>query len=91
MLQVAVTGASGHIGNCLVRELKKQGAGIRVLAHNFRNDLDEMDVEVVPGNLLDPDSLKRLCKGADVVFHLAARVVIDNRMPDKVLSANVKG
>jgi dihydroflavonol-4-reductase len=91
MLQVAVTGASGHIGNCLVRELKKQGAGIMVLVHNFRNDLDEMDVQVVPGNLLDPDSLKRLCKGADVVFHLAARVVIDNRMADKVLSANVKG
>ncbi|HUX55987.1 MAG TPA: NAD-dependent epimerase/dehydratase family protein [Bacteroidales bacterium] len=29
VMKVAVTGASGHIGNCLVRELKKQGAMIK--------------------------------------------------------------
>lgn len=91
MMHVAVTGASGHIGNCLVRELKKQGAGIKVLVHNFRNDLDEMNLELIPGNLLEPESLNRLCEGVDVVFHLAAQITIDNRLPDNVLATNVTG
>ena len=90
-MKVAITGASGHIGNCLVRELKKQGALIKVLVPDSGNGLDELDVELVHGNLLDPGSLIRLCEGADVVFHLAARIVIDNRSSDLVYSTNVTG
>lgn len=90
-MKVAVTGASGHIGNCLVRELKKQGAGIKVLVHNFRNDLDEMDVELIQGNLLEPESLITLCEGVDVVFHLAAQIAIENRSSVQVYETNVTG
>lgn len=88
---VAVTGASGHIGNCLVKELKKQGAGIKVLVHNSRSDLDEMDVELIRGNLLEPESLNKLCDGVDVVFHLAAQIAIDNSSSDEVYQTNVTG
>jgi dihydroflavonol-4-reductase len=90
-MKVAVTGASGHIGNCLVRELKKQGASIKVLVHNFRNDLDEMGVEIIEGNLLEPESLVPLCEGADVVFHLAAQIAIDNRSSARVYETNITG
>lgn len=90
-MRIAITGASGHIGNCLVREFKKQGDVVKVLVHNFRNDLDELDVEIVQGNLFDQDSLTRLCKGADAVFHLAARIAIDNRASEQVYSTNVTG
>ena len=88
---VAITGACGHIGNCLVRELKKQGAAVKVLVHNFRNDLDKLDVELVQGNLLDIESLNILCEGVDVVFHLAAKIALDNRRPDEVYAVNVTG
>ncbi len=90
-MKVAVTGASGHIGNCLVRELKKQGAEIKVLVHDFKNDLDKLDVELVKGNLLDPESLNLLCRDVDVVFHLAAKIVLDNRHSEKVYAVNVTG
>ena len=90
-MKVAVTGASGHIGSCLIRELKKQGAVIKALVHNFRNDLDEMDIELVQGNLLDPESLIALCEGVDVVFHLAARIAIDNKSSAHVYETNVTG
>lgn len=90
-MKVAVTGASGHIGNCLVRELKKQGAEVRVLVHNFKNDLDKLGVEIVQGNLLDKESLKLLCTGVDVVFHLAAIIALDNHHPEKVFEVNVTG
>lgn len=90
-MKVAVTGASGHIGNCLIRELKKQGAGIRVLVHNFRGDLDVMDIEIIQGNLLEPESLNNLCDGVDVVFHLAAQIAINNRKSAEVYETNVTG
>ena len=90
-MKVAVTGASGHIGNCLVRELKKRGAEVKVLVHDFKNDLDKLDVEIIQGNLLEPESLKLLCSGADVVFHLAAKITLDNRHPEKVIAVNLTG
>jgi dihydroflavonol-4-reductase len=91
VMKVAVTGASGHIGNCLVRELKKQGAEIKVLVHNFRNDLDKLNVELIQGNLLEPESLITLCNGVDVVFHLAAQIAIENRSSEQVYETNVTG
>jgi dihydroflavonol-4-reductase len=90
-MKVAVTGASGHLGNCLVQELKKRGAAIKVLVHNFRSDLDELDVEIIQGNLLETESLITLCKDADVVFHLAAQIAIENRSSGQVYETNVTG
>ena len=90
-MKVAVTGASGHIGNCLVQELKKKGAEIKVLLYNSSNDLDETDVELIRGNLLEPESLVNLCEGVDVVFHLAAQIAIENKSSELVYETNVTG
>ena len=90
-MKVAVTGASGHIGSCLVQELKKSGASIKVLVHNFRGDLGELDVEIIQGNLLEPETLIGFCKGADVVFHLAAQIAIENRSSGHIYETNVTG
>ena len=91
MVKVAVTGASGHIGNCLVRELIRKGMHIKVLVHEFENDLDQLDVEIITGNLLDVESLKKLCENVEVVFHLAAIISLDNRNRKKVYEVNVTG
>ncbi len=90
-MKVAVTGASGHIGNCLVRKLLKRGDYVKVLVHNFKNDLAKMDVEIIHGNLLEVESLKKLCEGVDVVFHLAAIIALDNRHPKHVYAVNITG
>jgi dihydroflavonol-4-reductase len=90
-MKVAVTGASGHIGNCLVRELIKNEARVKVLVHDFENDLARLDVEMVRGNLLEPESLKKFCESVDVVFHLAAKIALDNRQREQVYEVNVTG
>jgi dihydroflavonol-4-reductase len=90
-MNVAITGASGHIGNCLVQDLKKQGATIKALVHNFRSVLDILDIELIQGNLSDTDSLNKLCEGADVVFHLAAQIVIQNKSVEQIYETNVTG
>jgi dihydroflavonol-4-reductase len=91
MIKVAVTGASGHIGSCLVRELIKKGILLKVLVHNFENDLAHLGVEMIRGNLLEVESLKKLCDDVEVVFHLAAKIALDNRHPEQVYETNVTG
>jgi dihydroflavonol-4-reductase len=90
-MKVAVTGASGHIGSCLVRELIEKGARVKVLVHDFENDLAQLEIEIIRGNLLEVESIKKLCEGVDVVFHLAAKIALDNRHPEQVYAVNVTG
>jgi dihydroflavonol-4-reductase len=90
-MKVAITGASGHIGNCLVRELIKKGERVKVMVHNFDSNLAHLDVEFHKGSLSDINSLKTLCSGVDVVFHLAAKIALDNRHSDQVYAVNVTG
>jgi dihydroflavonol-4-reductase len=73
-----VTGATGFIGNVLVRKLV--GRGIRVRAFTRPNSdfsfLEGLPVERAVGNIIDIKSLIRAFKGVDTVYHLAGRVSI---------------
>jgi len=90
-MKAAVTGASGHIGNCLVRELKNRGFEVRALVHTFKKGLENLGIEILQGDLSDFESLEKLCKGVDVVFHLAARITIDNRKAELTRRINITG
>jgi dihydroflavonol-4-reductase len=90
---ILVTGAAGHIGNVLVRELLSDGKKVRalILPGEDISSLEGLDTEVTEGNVLDPISLNKAMKGIDIVFHLAGVISImpgDNEMMQKV---NVEG
>jgi len=89
--RIAVTGASGHVGNVLCRELKKQGFDVHALLYKDPNDLENIGVQIVEGDILDPFSLEKLCKNADIVFHLAAKIGISNKNRKEVFETNVQG
>jgi dihydroflavonol-4-reductase len=71
-----VTGATGHIGNVLVRQLRERGEPVRALVRPGKVPiaLAGLDVEIIPGDIFDLDSLLRAMDGVDVVYHLAARI-----------------
>ncbi len=71
-----VTGATGHIGNVLVRQLLKRGEGVRVVVRPGKHPiaLDGLNVEIFPGDITDADSLVSAMKGVEVVYHLAGRI-----------------
>jgi len=70
-MKVAVTGACGHIGNNLCKELLDQGFEVKALLLDCE-ELNQPEVEVIRGNVLNPDSLISLCSDVDYVFHLAS-------------------
>lgn len=75
-MTVVVTGASGHVGANLVRIFLRRGERVRALVHHDRRALEGLDVEVVLGDICDPDLLLPAFRGADVVYHTAAHISI---------------
>lgn len=70
---VAVTGATGFLGQHVVRAFASRGWRVRILARRDPVSLFWSGIcpEVVPGGLFDAAALERLCDGADVVVHAA--------------------
>ncbi len=66
-MTVAVTGASGHVGANVVRELVRRGRKVRVLVHEDARTLAGLDVERVWGDVRDPASLRAVLDGAEVL------------------------
>jgi len=79
---VLVTGAAGHVGSALVRELLADGESVRALAMPGEDiaGLRGLGVQIVEGDVLDPATLEMALVGAEAVYHLAGIISI---MPGK--------
>lgn len=92
-MKTLVTGGSGFIGSAVVLELLQRGQPLRALVRSRQRpgNLAGVDVELVEGDLLDGDSLRRALQGCDRVYHVAA--VYANWLPDRsvMLRTNVQG
>jgi dihydroflavonol-4-reductase len=88
-----VTGATGLVGNNVVRLLLERGRQVRVLERETsdRRPLAQLDVEIVRGDVRDPQSVRRACRGADCVVHAAAKVHIGWTGLEEQLAVNVEG
>jgi 2-alkyl-3-oxoalkanoate reductase len=71
---VAVTGASGFIGQALARRLSRSGFRVRALCRRPEPSLGHRGVEVVLGALEDAESLEQLLDGTEAVVHAAGAV-----------------
>ena len=88
-----VTGATGHIGNVLVRKLLKRGEKVRalILPGESVESISGLEVEAAQGDVLNVDSVFESFRGVRGVFHLAGVISI---MPGKnqfVRRVNVEG
>jgi nucleoside-diphosphate-sugar epimerase len=92
VMRVCVTGGTGFLGTALVRDLLAQGVPVRVLARPSRraDRLEAQGADVVRGGLGDPDYISRAVEGAEVVYHLAAKVDTPGSKGD-FLETNVDG
>ncbi|MBN1376079.1 MAG: SDR family oxidoreductase [Dehalococcoidia bacterium] len=92
-MNILVTGATGHIGNVLVRELTQGNEKVKVLTLPFEDDLPlrGLNVEIVRGDICDLDSLINAFQGIDTVYHLAGMISISSGKDDILHRVNVRG
>ncbi len=90
---ILVTGATGHIGNVVVRELLVRGKRVRamVMPGEDLKPLEDLDVQVVEANVLDPAALQKAFRGVSTVYHLAGMISIMPGDYDKMHKVNVEG
>ncbi len=72
---ILITGATGFIGGHLARRLQTQeDARVRALVRSPQKaaPLADLGIEIVPGDITDPDAVREATRGADIVYHAAA-------------------
>ncbi|MGF1487915.1 MAG: hopanoid-associated sugar epimerase [Prochloraceae cyanobacterium] len=87
-----LTGGTGFIGANLVRELLQKGYSVKALArpNSDLNNLRDLDLEIVTGDLNSPD-LDKMMAGCQVLFHVAARYSLWQKEKDILHRSNVLG
>ena len=70
-MKILVTGASGHVGSELVKQLTLRNAKVRVLVRKTGGAFPD-GVEIAVGDLLDPVSVRSAMNGVDKLYLLNA-------------------
>jgi len=90
---IAVTGATGHVGNALVRELLNRHYQIRAIVppNEDTASLSDLNVEIYRADVRDLTALKEALTGVEGIFHLAGIISLTTDQSDLMHAVNVIG
>jgi len=86
-MTILVTAATGNVGRNVVEQLVKRGADVRALVRDPSKAQFPAGVEVVQGDMLDVDSLRRAVSGVSTLFLLNA--VVPDEFTQALIALNV--
>lgn len=98
--QVLITGGAGFVGSHLADGLLRVGHRVRVLddlspqVHQTgRPDYLSPDVQLITGDVRDPNRLREVLAGVEIIFHFAANVGVGQSMYEisRYMSVNTQG
>lgn len=89
--KIAVTGASGHLGNVVCRTLLEKGYAVNAQYNSDKKALEDMDVKTFRGSVLNAENLAELMEGCDAVIHSAAVISIHGDPTGIVYKTNTEG
>ena len=88
-----LTGATGFLGSAVARELLKDGRPLKLLIRKNTDtrNIDDLDCELVYGDLRDRESLKSALTGCKTLYHTAAYYSLWSRDKKMIYDINVQG
>jgi dihydroflavonol-4-reductase len=91
--EILVTGATGHVGNVLIRKLNQSGQTVRALIYPGEDttSLVGLEIERIEGDILKPGDLRDALKGIKYVYHLASLISIGGISDELVRRVNIQG
>lgn len=94
MKPTLVTGANGHVGNNVCRQLALRGERVRAMIRASADPapLAGLDVEIVRGDILDAAATARAVEGCGRVYHTAAGFLMWAKDPERdIIRPSVEG
>lgn len=89
--KVAITGGSGHLGNCLIEQLLQQGFAINALFTRNEPILSNPNLTWIQGDITDSHVIQNLVEDCDYMIHSAGMICIGDKNPEEVYRVNVNG
>ncbi len=99
--QILITGGAGFVGSHLADGLLAAGHSVRILddltpqvhENSQRPAYLSRDVELIVGDVRDPNRMRDVLRGVDVIFHFAATVGVGQSMYEisRYMSVNTQG
>ncbi len=91
-MKIALTGATGHLGGAIVRELHARQHSIKALVRADAPDIfDGISIEWIRGDLQNKEALSKLMESCDAVIHSAGLISIHGDQGGLVPLTNVVG
>lgn len=91
-MKALITGGAGFIGSNIVKLLLEKNFEVRVfdnLSSGYANNLDNLSIEFIKGDITDAQETEKACIGCDLVFHLAASVGRQRSLVNPQLDSNI--
>jgi dihydroflavonol-4-reductase len=88
-----VTGATGLVGNNVVRQLLDRGEAVRILVRESSDcrTFEDLDVDVIFGDTRHANAVRAAAEGVDLIVHAAAIVKIGRTRLEQFRAVNVEG
>lgn len=90
-MNVALTGAAGHLGAAAMQELCRRNISVNVLVREDTKACNGLPVNIIKGDLLNTGVLHKLLQGCDAVIHCAAVISVNGDPTGMVHRTNVEG
>jgi dihydroflavonol-4-reductase len=90
-MNIAITGASGHLGAEIAKQLEKRGDHLKLLVHKDIRALEGIKATLMQGSILDQTVIEKLLDGCDAVIHCAAIISLNGDSDGRVHQTNVEG
>ncbi|MBN18038.1 MAG: nucleoside-diphosphate sugar epimerase [Chloroflexi bacterium] len=100
MNNILITGGAGFIGSHLAEKILNEGDKVTIIddlstgkLNNINHLLNNSNLEFINDSILNIDTVDRLIKNTDIIFHLAAAVgvYLIVKDPVKVIETNILG